>query len=137
MRTTRKTLAAAALAGFALLMSPAIADKKHKHGSGDHAHTGSHGGRVVESGHHHLEVVAKDGVLEIHVTDEDMKSQDVTGAKATAAVLSGGEKEDITLTLDAGVLKGRGTFKAVKGTTIVVTLTMPGHKAEQARIKLD
>ena len=131
MTKTVAILFYAALAGLAIPVSPALA-------ADDHHHSGKHGGRIVESGHHHLEIVAKDGVLEVYVNDEDMKPEIIKEAKATAAVLSEGKKEDLTLTADpANVLKGTGTFKAKKGTTIVVTLTMPGHKPEQARIKLD
>jgi hypothetical protein len=103
-----------------------------------HDHNGKRGGKVVESGHHHLEILAKDGTLEVYVNGEDGNPEDVKDAKATAAVLSGGKKEDIILAADPGnFLKGSGTFKAEKGTTIVLTLTMPGHEPEQSRIKLD
>lgn len=105
---------------------------------GQHSHAGKHGGKVVESGHHHLEVVTKDGAIEIYVEGEDGKPEDVKDATAKATILSEGKKEDVILSPgDAHALKGTGTFKAVKGTTIVITLTMPGHDAEQARIKLD
>ncbi len=114
-----------------LAVSPAVAEEKH-------SHDGKHGGKIVESGHHHLEIVAKDGVLEVHVNGEDGKPEDIKDAKATAAVLSEGKKEDIALAADpANFLKGTGTFKASKGTTIVVTLTMPGHDPEQSRLKID
>jgi hypothetical protein len=104
----------------------------------DHTHAGKHGGKVVESGHHHVEVVTRDGALEVYVTGEDGQPEDVKGAKAKAVVLSEGKKEDVTLAADAdNALKGQGSFKATKGTTIVITLTMPGHAPEQARIKLD
>lgn len=106
--------------------------------AGDHTHVGKHGGKVVDSGHHHLELVAKDGLLEVYLEHKDGASETVEGAKATATVLSEGKKVEISLTPDpANFLKGAGSFKAVKGTTIVVTLTMPGHKPEQARFKLD
>ena len=105
---------------------------------GEHNHDGQHGGKVVESGHHHLEIVVKDGVVSIHVNGEDGKPEDVKGATGTAAVLADGKKHDIKLTVDPGnFLTGLGDFKASKGATVVVTLTMPGHTAEQARIKLD
>lgn len=103
-----------------------------------HAHAGKHGGKVVESGHHHLEIIAKDGMIQIFVDGEDGKPEDVKNAKAKATILSEGKKEDVTLSPDeANTLKGTGSFKAVKGTTIVITLTMPGHAPEQARLKLD
>ncbi|MEQ1653564.1 MAG: hypothetical protein ABL897_13835 [Hyphomicrobium sp.] len=125
------TLIAASLSAIVLTYSPAIAAEKH-------VHTGKHGGKIIESGHHHVEIVAKDGVLELHVNGEDMQPEDVKDAKATAAILFDGKKEDITLAADpANYLKGTGAFKAAKGTIIVVTLTMPGHTPEQARLKID
>jgi hypothetical protein len=104
----------------------------------EHPHTPQHGGILVESGHHHLEVVARDGALEVYVEGEDGQPEDVKDAAATATVLSVGKMEDVQLKPDGGnFLKGSGSFTAGKGTTIVITLTMPGHKPEQARIKLD
>ncbi|HPG89693.1 MAG TPA: hypothetical protein PLD46_08560 [Hyphomicrobium sp.] len=104
----------------------------------DHGHVAKHGGLVQESGHHHIELVAKDGSLELYVEGENGAPEDVAAAQATAVVLSDGKKHDVALTAAAGGhLKGAGDFKAVKGTTIVVTLTMPGHAPEQARFKLD
>ena len=126
-----KTPAHVILATLVAFASPVVAGD-------DHTHEGKHGGRVVESGHHHLEIVTKDGALEVYVMGEDGKPEDVKDAKANAVVLSEGKKEDVTLTADAeNALKGSGSFKAAKGTTVVITLTMPGHKPEQARIKLD
>lgn len=128
MARTHTLLAAAFLAA----VTPAIAHESDPH------HQSQHGGVVVESGHHHLEIVAGDGVLAVHVVGEDGKPEDVTGAKASATILSEGKKTDVSLTPEAnGVLKGTGAFSAAAGTTIIVTLTMPDHKPEQARIKLD
>lgn len=123
-----------AIATFALLLAalPAAAGDDH-----DHDHAAKFGGKLVESGHHHLEVVAKDGMIEVHVAGEEGKPEDVAGAKASATVLSEGKPSTIQLTPEGGVLKGTGSFKAVKGTTIVITLTMPDHKPEQARLTLD
>lgn len=114
-------------------------DHAHKKGDG-HSHNGmaKHGGTVVESGHHHLEVVTKDGAITIYVSGEDGKSEDIAGAKATAAVLSAGKKVDVELTPGAdGSLQGKGDFLASKGTVVVISLTMPGHDVEQARVRLD
>lgn len=120
-----------ALAASVALSSPYAEEKGH-------THKGEHGGRMVDSGHHHVEIVAKDGVLEVYVNGEDGKPEDIKDAKASAAILSEGKKTDIVLAPDASnSLRGTGTFKAVKGTTVVVTLTMPGHQPEQSRIRLD
>jgi hypothetical protein len=128
-----KKFAALTLGAAFAFASPALAEGEHSH-----SHDGKHGGKVVESGHHHLEVVAKDGAIEIYVEGEDGKPEDVKEAKAKATILSDGKKEDVILSPDStNALKGTGAFKAVKGTTIVVTLTMPGHKPEQTRVVLD
>ena len=101
-------------------------------------HKGKHGGKVVESGHHHLELVAADGALTLYVRDEADKPEDVAKAKASATVLADGKTEAVELQPAAGgVFNGKGGFKAVKGATVVITLTMPDHKPEQARFKLD
>lgn len=105
----------------------------------DHVHGAKHGGLVVAtSGHHNVELVPVDGVLQVYVTDHDGEPEDVGGAKATAAVLAGGKKEEITLKPESGnLLTGTGSYKSGKGTVVVITLTMPDHKPEQARFKLD
>ena len=48
-------------------------------------------------------------------------------------------QRDVTIEDDWYVvgLKGTGDFNAGKGTTIVVSLTMPDHEPEQVRFKLD
>ena len=119
------------VAALAVAAAPALAAE-------DHDHSSKHGGVIAESGHHHLEIVARDGMLEIYVDGEDGKPEEVAGAKAAAVVLSEGKKVDVALAPGAGnVLKGTGSFKAGSGTTIVITLTMPDHAPEQTRIKLD
>lgn len=97
-----------------------------------------HGGKVVDSGNHHLELVAADGSLTLYVRDEADKPEDVMKAKASATVLADGKTEAVALQPAAGgVLNGKGAFKASKGVTVVINLTMPDHKPEQARFKLD
>lgn len=121
----------------------AIADDAHKHTEGDgHAHAqeegAKHGGVVQHSGHHHVELVAKGGNVELYVSNEDGKAEDLNGAKASATVLADGKTERITLEPSgANSFKGSGGFNAGKGTTVVVSLTMPGHDTEQIRFKID
>lgn len=104
----------------------------------DHAHEAKHGGKIVESGHHHLEILARDGALEVHVDGKGGHTEDMQNAKATASILTKGKKLDVALTPGPGnVLKGTGSFKVAKGTIIVITLSMPGHEPEQARVTLD
>lgn len=122
----------------ALVLSAVLALSSPTYAGDDHSHAGKHGGKIVDTGHHHMEIVAKDGSIEVHLTHEDGSAESVAEAKAKATILSEGQKHEIELRPDpTNVLKGTGTFKASKGTTIVVTLSMPGHKPEQARLKLD
>ena len=125
-------LSALAMA-LALGAGLAGADEGHEHDHGP-----KHNGIVVHSGHHHLELVATGGTIDLYVTHEDGEAEDVSGAKATATVLVDGKTEVVTLAPAAGnALKGTGSFNAAKGTTVVVSLTMPGHQTEQARFKLE
>ena len=118
---------------FGLALAPSA------HAEADHGHVAKHGGLVAQtSGHHIVELVATDGLLQVYLTDHDGGPEDVKGAKATATVLSGGKTDQVTLAPESGnLLKGTGDFKAGPGTVVVITLTMPDHKPEQARVKLD
>ena len=121
---------------FALLLTfsplaPALA-------AGDHHHEGKHGGMMGDtSGHHHVELVADGQSLTLYVLHADGELENVAKAKATATVLSGGKTEKVDLVPDEDALKGEVSASLGKGDTVVVTLTMPGHKPEQARFKLD
>ncbi|WP_295555850.1 hypothetical protein [uncultured Hyphomicrobium sp.] len=128
---------ALSLAALAFGAGIALADEGHDHGKA-HDHAAKHGGIVEHTGHHHLELVAKGGALELYVTHEDGDAEDASAAKATATVLADGKTEQVTLTPAGGNgLKGSGGFNAGKGTTVVISLTMPGHEPEQVRFKLD
>jgi len=123
------------LAAVVLGAGLAVADEGHEHA---HDHSAKNGGIVEHTSHHHLELVAKGGDLELYVRHEDGKEEDTTGAKATATVLADGKTEQVTLTPAGGnSLKGSGSFNAGKGTTVVVSLTMPDHEPSQVRFKLD
>lgn len=111
---------------------PALAHEDHTHGKArDTVHR-------VDSGHHHLDVVFKDGTLSVLVTGEDGKPEDTAGAKAVAVVLSGGATSQVILE-PAGdnMLTAKGPVAAAPGAVVVLTLTMPGHAPEQSRLTLD
>ena len=137
------------LAALALGAGLAVADDNHKHSEGDghnhaeeeadsHDHEAKHGGVVEHSGHHHLELVAKGNTIELYITNEGGKEEDVSAAKATATVLADGKTEQVALVpASRNGLKGTGGFNAGAGTTVVISLTMPEHETEQVRFKLD
>jgi hypothetical protein len=120
-------------AAFALIAAPALAL------AAEPAKESKHGGKVVEtSGDHLLELVTDGRSIEVYVTHEDGKAEEVKDAKASATVLAGGKTEKIELAPgDANSLKGSGELEIGPGAIVVVTLTMAGHKPEQARFKLD
>ncbi|WP_072396316.1 hypothetical protein [Hyphomicrobium sp. CS1GBMeth3] len=129
----------AALAALAIGAGFAFADEGHDHDHGKgHDHSAKHGGIVEHTEHHHFELVAKGGTLELYITHEDGDAEDTSRAKATATVLADGKTEQVALAPAGGnALKGSGGFNAGKGTTVVVSLTMPDHEPEQVRFKLD
>lgn len=98
-------------------------------------HQAQHGGQVVVAGgHHHLELVAKDGEITLYVRDEDHKPDTTKGLAATATVLAAGKQETVKLEPHGGnVLKGKGRFVVAKGMRVVVSLTLPEHKPVTAR----
>ena len=124
----------------AMLTASALVFAHEDHADHGHAHDHEpkHGGILVHSGDYHLELVAEDGALRLYVTDEHGKPETIAGAKATATVLSDGKTEAVTLA-PAGEnrLDGSGSFTTGKGTTVVVTLSVPDREAEQARFRLD
>lgn len=119
------------------LMLTFLASNATLAGEGHH-HKGKHGGVMADtSGHHHVELVTDGQSMTVYVLHHDGELEDVTGAKGTATVLSGGKTERITLNPHGDALKGEGNLTLTKGDTVVVTLTMPKHKPEQARLTLD
>jgi len=106
--------------------------------AGEHHHEGKHGGMMGDtSGHHHVELVTEGQSMTLYVLHGDGELEDVSKTRATATVLSDGEMEKITLTPAGDALRGEGSLELGKGDTVVITLTMKGHKPEQARFKLD
>lgn len=126
-----------------LATGTAFADEGHKEGDGHehghgHGHDAKHGGVVVHSGHHHLELVASGANIELFVTNEDGSVEDVAAAKASATVLVDGKAEMVVLAPSgANSLKGVRNSAEGKVATVVVSLTMPNHEPEQARFALD
>jgi len=106
--------------------------------AGEHHHEGKHGGLMGDtSGHHHVVLIAEGQSITLYVLHDDGEFEAIAKAKATATILSGGTTEKVSLIADGNALKGKGDAILRKGDTVVITLTMPGHKPEQARFKLD
>lgn len=123
----------------ALVMTAAFAyaDEGHDRDRASHGHDPKHGGVVVHSGHHHLELVVDGATIELFVSGEEGDAEDVAAAKASATVLVDGKAEQVALAPASASLKGVRNSAEGKVATVVVSLTMPGHETEQARFKLD
>lgn len=113
------------LAGLAIALSamPAVAHEDHG--------KPMHGGIVAEAGHAQFEIVGKDGVLTVHVTDHG-KPLATAGASGRLTVLSGSGKREIALQpAGASQLQGQGSLAV--GDKLLLNVTWPGKKPLQAR----
>ncbi len=63
-----------------------------------HAHKGKNGGQVEDAGSYHVEAVAKDTTLTVHLTDHDTdKAVATAGFKGLAILVVDGKSQRITL----------------------------------------
>jgi hypothetical protein len=95
---------------------------------------GPHGGPVAEAGNYHVELVARDNLVDVFLTDASDMPLSPTGFKGVAILVIGGKSSRVTLepTADARLSgKAAGTLPAeLKG---VVQITAPGGKTAQAK----
>ena len=98
---------------------------------------GPNGGVLEDAGKYHVELVMKADELRAFVTDAKDAKVDTKGAEATATVLTGKEKATVKLTAAGGnALVGAGRFDPAAGAKIVLSLTLPGQGAVQARFSV-
>lgn len=90
-----------------------------------------HGGTVAEGGYAQFEVVGKDGLLTVHVSNHGAPVA-TAGATGKLTVLSGTAKREITLKPSANdQLQGQGMIMA--GDKLLLNVALPGQKPIQAR----
>lgn len=95
-----------------------------------------HGGQVRAAGPYHLELVAKDGELVLHVTDHAWKEIHTDGGEGKATVQQGKAREKITVKLEPSqqnMLIGNGEFQVNPETVIVVFVKLPKQEAYGAK----
>ncbi|MBK1891913.1 hypothetical protein Undi14_17920 [Undibacterium sp. 14-3-2] len=100
-----------------------------------------HGGQLRMAGIYHFElVVAKDSKqsknnpVVVYVTDHAGTKISTTGAKGTVTLLAGKTKTMLNLTPDSeNALKASGNYTPVPEMKAVVSITLAGKAAEQAR----
>jgi hypothetical protein len=107
-----------------------------------HEGPGPHGGSRVDAGAYAVELVTDKGQIKIFVySDATLKPESMKGAKGTATVLMGQQRETVALEPDAAekdgnLLAGKMTLPPGKGMRIVVQLQIPGQPALVARFAL-
>jgi hypothetical protein len=119
---TLRTLALAALLVTAL---PAAAHEVSK---------GPNGGRVVEAGAHHVELVVKARAVDVFVTDADSKPVAIAGFKGLAILTVSGKAQRIELAPKDGTrLNGTSPVALPAEPKGVVQLTAPDGKTAQGK----
>jgi len=99
-----------------------------------HEPKASHGGRVVEAGPYHVELVAKDTAIEVFLIDENDKPLDPKGFKGVAIFNLGGKAERITLVpSEKNNLSGTAATALPAQPKGAVQLTTPDGKTATAR----
>lgn len=115
-----------ALVALALTFAPAA----RAHGPD----RGPNGGQMQDLGAAHAELVVQNNELTVYLTDANSRPISPTGAAATATVLAAGASQTVQLQpAGANTLKGRGNFAAARGIRVVISLTLPGQRPQQAR----
>jgi hypothetical protein len=107
-----------------------------------HQGTGAHGGLVTDAGPYYVELVLKDAEMRIFVFDDKTDGPVHTAeASATATVLAGQDKQNVTLRpgqagVNDNVMVGQMAKTAEAVTRIVVLIQLPGKPSIIARFAL-
>ena len=128
----KASILAAVLAAPLMMLQPVWA---HTDESLD-AMPSPHGGQVRAAGPYHLELVAKDGELLLHVTDHAWQEMKIDGGEGKATIQQGKAGNKITVRLEPSqqnVFTGNGEFHITPETVIVVFVKMPGQDAYGAK----
>jgi hypothetical protein len=95
---------------------------------------GPNGGRVVEAGAHHVELVVRENAVNVFVTDASEKPVSVNGFKGVAIFTISGRAQRITLEPKEGTrLSGTSPVALPSEPVGVVQITAPDGKTAQGR----
>jgi hypothetical protein len=128
----KASIIAAVLAAPLILLQPVWA---HTDESLD-AMLSPHGGQVRAAGPYHLELVAKDGELVLHVTDHAGQEIKTDGGEGKANIQQDKAGSKITVKLEPSsqnMFTGRGEFRINPETVIVIFVKLPEQDAYGAR----
>jgi hypothetical protein len=117
----------------ALLLAPLLlATNAFAHGPSK----GPHGGRQVDAGDYHVEMVAKDTALTVYLRNDNDRPVDAKGYKAVGIFLVEGKPQRVELKAEsANALTGTASVSlpaTLKGT---VQITLPTGKSVQAKFE--
>lgn len=127
-----KSIIAAVLAAPLIMFQPAWAHTDEQLDT----MSSPHGGQVRAAGPYHLELVAKDGELVLHVTDHAGQEIHTDGGEGKARIQQDKTGSKITVELEPSqqnMLKGSGEFQINPETVIVVFVKLPEQDAYAAR----
>jgi hypothetical protein len=97
---------------------------------------GPHGGRIVEAGEYHVELVANQNLVEVYLTDGKDKPIAPAGFKGVAILVIGGKSTRVTLEPTGDTkLSGKAPSDIPSGPPGVVQITAPDGKTAQARFQ--
>jgi hypothetical protein len=122
--TLIRALAFAVLLAASVPASPAFA----------HEPKPRHGGAVATAGTYHVELVVKDGQVDVYLVDHDDKPIAATGRKGVAILMAGGKSVRVPLTAAGRErLSGKAAEPLQPGAKGVVQITEPSGGTVQAR----
>jgi hypothetical protein len=127
-----KSIIAAVLAAPLIMFQPAWAHTDEQLDT----MSSPHGGQVRAAGPYHLELVAKDGELVLHVSDHAGQEIHTDGGEGKARIQQDKTGSKITVELEPSqqnMLKGSGEFQINPETVIVVFVKLPEQDAYAAR----
>jgi hypothetical protein len=100
-----------------------------------HEATGPNGGRVVDAGNYHVELVVNGTQVDVFVSDGNDKPVAPGRFKATAIFNAGGKVQRVALTGDKAKLTGKAEASLPGNVRGVVQLTLPDGKTAQGQFK--
>lgn len=110
--------------GFLMTVAPALA----------HDANGHNGGRVVDAGNYHVELVAKGEQVEVYLIDHNNKPMTLSGYKGVAILSAEGKSQRIVLEAPDGArLSGKASGPLPVQPKGVVQITPPNGKTVQAK----
>ena len=117
---------------FAVAGSVLLATAVSAHGPAK----GPNGGRQVDAGDYHVELVAKETNLTVYLRTDGDKDVESKGHKATAILVVGGKPQRIELSPAGGnLLSGKSMVPVPATAKGAVQITTPAGKTAQAKFE--